>query len=55
MCGRIGEKVTSNHSHMAPSNLCAKLFGFNPTVLGNLMEEGAALKTDNWGAAYCGI
>jgi hypothetical protein len=38
---RIGEKATSNHSHMAQSNLCEKLFGFSRTVLGNqanLME-----------------
>ena len=48
ICGRIGEKVISNHSHMAQNNLCAKLFGFSPTVLGNqarganLMEAGRA-------------
>jgi hypothetical protein len=42
ICSRIGEKVTSNHSHMAPSNLCKKLFGFSLTVLGNLMEAGRA-------------
>ena len=36
-------KVTSNRSHMVQSNLCEKLFGFSPTVLGNqanLMEAG---------------
>jgi len=41
ICGRIGGKVTSNRSHMVQSNLCEKLFGFSPTVLGNqanLME-----------------
>ncbi len=48
ICGRIGEKVTSNHSHMAQSNLCENLFGFSHTVLGNqarsanLMEAGRA-------------
>ena len=48
ICGRIAEKVTSNRSHMAQSNLCEKLFGFSPTVLGNqargtnMMEVGRA-------------
>jgi len=48
ICGRIGEKVTSNHSHMAQSNLCENLFGFSHTILGNqarsanLMEAGRA-------------